>query len=103
MMTKWEDISNGLREATLAAHQPGRGYQVISKLSKVHQSTDRKHVPQKKTSQTAANLPRSGHPSRSSPGQSVKLTEMTVERGSTGCYRRFCEMLNHEVSLHHHG
>lgn len=38
---KWKGISNHLREATPAAHQSGRLYKAISKLSEVHCSTER--------------------------------------------------------------
>ncbi|KAK5614135.1 hypothetical protein CRENBAI_008592 [Crenichthys baileyi] len=62
-----KNISNDFREATVAAHQPGNGYKVISRLSKVHHPTEKKFIPKRKTSQTAASLLRSGRPSRFSP------------------------------------
>ena len=44
-----KDISNDLREATVAAHQSGKGYKAISKLFGVHHSTERKIIHRWKT------------------------------------------------------
>ncbi|MEQ2194295.1 hypothetical protein XENOCAPTIV_026901 [Xenoophorus captivus] len=57
-MPGWKDKSKGLREVSFATHK------VISKLSEGHHFTDRKIIPKWKTSQTAANLPRTGRLSR---------------------------------------
>jgi len=62
-MPRRKDISNDLREATVAARQSGKGYEVISKLSGVHHSTERKW----KTFRTAVNLPRSVSPQGEKP------------------------------------
>lgn len=50
--------SNDLKGATIASNQSGKGYETISKLSEVHQSTVRKTVHQRKTFKTGVNLPR---------------------------------------------
>jgi len=43
-MPRRKDISNDLREATVAAHQSGKGYKAISRLSGIHHSTERKII-----------------------------------------------------------
>ncbi|MED6252748.1 hypothetical protein ATANTOWER_016404 [Ataeniobius toweri] len=66
-MPSWKNISNDLKGATVAAHPPVKGHKVISKPSEVRHPTERKIIPKKETSQTAASLPSSGRPSRFSP------------------------------------
>jgi len=39
-MPKKKDINNDLREASVAAHLSGKGYEAISKLFGVHHSTE---------------------------------------------------------------
>jgi len=66
-MPRRKDISNDLREAIVAAHQSGKGFKAISKLFKVHHSTERKIIHKWKTFKTAVNPPRSGRPSKFTP------------------------------------
>jgi len=43
-MPRRKDISNDLGEATVAAHQSGKGYKAISKLFGVHHSRERERL-----------------------------------------------------------
>ena len=53
-----KDISNGLREATVAAYQSGKGYETISKQFGVQNSTVRKITSQCQLFKTVASPPK---------------------------------------------
>ena len=55
-MPRRKDISNNLREATVASQQSERGYKVICKQSGVHHSTATEIIDKWKTFRTVVNL-----------------------------------------------
>uniref|UniRef100_A0A4W6CXH4 Sleeping Beauty transposase HTH domain-containing protein n=1 Tax=Lates calcarifer TaxID=8187 RepID=A0A4W6CXH4_LATCA len=66
-MPRRKDISNEVREATVAVHQSWRDYQAIFKQFKVHHFTVRQIIHKWKTFKTVVSLVRSGRPSKFTP------------------------------------
>ena len=84
-MPRRKDISNDPREAIVAAHQSGKGYKAISKLFRVHHSTERKIIHKWKTIRTAVNLPRSGRLSKFTPRSKSQELHLRLYRPQLAC------------------
>ena len=93
-MPRRKDISNNLREETVAAHQSGKGYKTISKLFGVHHSAERKIIHKWKIFKTAVNPPRSG-----CPNKFIQGSDRAILRKSTKKPRATSQTLQALVSI----
>ncbi|MEQ2278636.1 hypothetical protein AMECASPLE_000954 [Ameca splendens] len=79
-MPRLKDISNDLREVTVAADQSGKGHKVIYKLSEVHRSTEGKFFLRGTHLRQLPIFPGMDVPADSAKGQVKGVNVMTVRK-----------------------
>lgn len=65
LLLSWKKMKAMVLEKMVAAHQYGNGYKTISKQFGVQCSTVKEIIHKRKTFKTVVNLPKIGHPSKS--------------------------------------